>query len=675
MESTQLRWWIEYRISNLYIGSARSQKRRRKPDDGYDRYGREAPRDCRAPRFIDLWFRVGMTKKRLSKTYFARLALVLFSLAPALLFVYIGQFMRMMRDTYGVIERSRSVSPFFLVMEFRSSWRGSFGDVFLFGVLGPFDSEIVRIMPAVIIALWMLGFVWLLLLLNAAAPRESARFTTAIALASLIVAATVNGFYSLEALYWYEAAVRYALPLALAVLSIALLLALTQRFRTWRHKRATAVIAGLVAFAVASFSEMHLVFQLTALPFLGLVALLLVDVSHRRQALFLITVGWLATIANGLAQVTAPGIGDRVEWYVGGGVTTPVRSLSELIPLTIELTFQYVTDQRVFAGFGLLFAAGLLASLTVSRTESRSSLKRTISLPALPVWVGLIVQILFVPVLWTHSSDSPSILGRFSYAFFVVICLNAAAILAFLLLLLRRSWISAELRPNSGFARALMIACWIAALAFFALTQIRSVHFKAAGHLVLSAISVLGLLSFILAAHCSCRDARRGGALIAICFAAAVVSAIVLLALANYSIGYVRDRVMAPISFLLVVSGLVWGSCMGSWLRQFLDANGLASAWLVRYKLASALVVVALGLGIFLGRAQWLPDLEVYAREWDARHQYLLAKRDEGASYVEVAPLAYDMSQYFWEADISMKPENAAAERYYGIETIVQTGS
>lgn len=114
---------------------------------------------------------------------------------------------------------------------------------------------------------------------------------------------------------------------------------------------------------------------------------------------------------------------------------------------------------------------------------------------------------------------------------------------------------------------------------------------------------------------------------------------------------------------------------MGSWLRHFLDANGLAASHVGGYKLASALVVVTLGLGIFLGRAQWLPDLELYAREWDARHQYLLAKRDDGANYVEVAPLAYDMSQYFWEADISMKPENAAAERYYGIESIVQTES
>ena len=614
-----------------------------------------------------------MVKRRLSKVSFASLAIVLFALAPVLLFAYLGQFMRMMRDDFSRIAHAIESTPVSLVIDHRNSWGGSFGNLFIQGLLGPLNGSIAQLMPALVIAIWLLGLIWLLAIAIKQLKLAARPLTVSTVVALLVVAATINGFYSLETLYWYTASTAYALPLALAVLGIALTLALAQRCRSWWHKVGTAVIAGLAAFAVASFSEMHLVFQLTALPFLGAVAALLVDRSHRRLALFLISLGWLATIVNALVQVTAPGIGDRVEWYVGGGVTTPIRSLSELIPLTIDLTFQYVTDQRAFAGFGMLFAAGLFVSLMISSADSRSSAKRTISMPALPVWAGLIVQILFVPLLWTHISDSPSILGRFSYAFFVVVCLNAAAIFAFLLLLLRRSRISTELRRNGGFATALTVVCWIAALAFFALTQIRSIHFKAAGHLVLSAISVLGLLSFMFASQSSHRGARRCGALIIICFAVTAVSAFVLLALANYSIGYVRDRVMAPVCFLLVVTGLVWGACVGGWLRQFLDANGLASACLARYKLASALVVVTLGLGIFLGRAQWLPDLEVYAREWDARHQYLLAKRDEGASYVEVAPLVYDMSQYFWEADISMKPENAAAERYYAIESIVQT--
>lgn len=614
-----------------------------------------------------------MSQSRLSKLFLTRLMIGCVTLAPTLLFAHIGFYMRMMRDDYSRIANALELDPLSLVMNHRNAWGGSFGNLFIQGLLSPLDGSIAQIMPAVIVAIWLLGLIWLLAIALRWLKLDSSRLALSIALASLLLTATINGFYSLEALYWYTASTAYALPLALAVLGIALTLALTRRAHSRLHWVLLAALVALISFAAASFSEMHLVFQLTALPFLGLAAIVAADRPQRRQLLLLIAIGWLATVLNGLVQVTAPGIGNRVDWYVGGGVTTPIRSLSELIPLTIDLTFQYVTDQFVFAGFALLFAAGLVASLTVSGTESRSPAQRPISLPALPLWLGLMLQVCFVPILWAHSSDSPSVLGRFSYAYVVVVCLNSAAILAFLLLLLLRSKMSAELRRNSGFAAAITVVCWVAVLALFAFTQIRSIHYKAAGHLFISAISVLGLLSCMIAPARSQGVGWRGGALIALGFAAAIVSAIVLLALANFSIGYVRDRVMAPVSLLLVITGLVWGACMGSWLRHFLEANRLATLWLARYKLAGALVVVAIGLGIFLGRLQWLPDLDLYAREWDARHEYLLEMSEKGAAQVEVAPLAYDMSQYFWQADISMKPENAAAERYYGIESIVQT--
>lgn len=613
-----------------------------------------------------------MAKSRYSRLFWARLALVCLSLAPVLLFAYIGQFMRLMRDDYSRIADARELDLLSFVMNYRNSWSGSFGNVFFQGVLRPLDGTIAQYMPAVIIAVWLLGLIWLLAIALRWLELDSSRLALATALASLLLAATINGFYSLESLYWYTASTAYALPIALAVLGIALTLSLIHRSRTRLQRVMTAALVALISFAVASFAEMILVFQLTALPFLGLVAALLADRRQRRQILLLIAIGWLATIVNGLVQVTAPGIGDRVDWYVGGGVTTPIRSLSELIPVTIALTFQYVTDQFAFAGFALVFAAGLVASLTLDDSARPSSAPRPLLLPASPLWLGLLVQVCFVPILWAHASDNPSVLGRYSFAYFVVVCLNAAAILAFLLLLMLRAKISAEGRRNKGFAATIMVVCWIAALAFFALTQIRSIHYRAAGHLFMSAISVLALLSCMLASARSAGDARRG-ALIALGFAAAIASAFVLLGLANFSIGYVRDRVMAPVTFLLVSTGLVWGGCLGSWLRQFLEANRLAARSLVRCKLAGALVVVTIGLGIFLGRLQWLPDLALYAREWDARHAYLLEMSEKGAADVEVAPLAYDMSQFFWQADISMKPENAAAERYYGIGSIVQT--
>ncbi len=602
----------------------------------------------------------------------ASLLVLLVSGAPVLLFATFGLFMRMMRDDYGLIARAREYDIFSLVMTYRTGWRGSFGDVFFIGLLGRFDGEIVKVMPAVIIALWLIGAFWLVLLCLKLLKVESNRIAIAGVVAPLLLTATINGFYSLESLYWYDAALRYTLPLAFAVLGIALSLELLLRSRTRKEKAFAALIVAGVSFAAASFSEMHLAFQLSALPFLGAVALVDCKHSHRRVALCLILIALLATAFNGLIQLSAPGIRARAEWYVAGGVTVPIRELHQLLPVTANLTFQYVTHQSTFAGFALMFAAGLALSLVFSRREGRASALSSISIPALPLWIGLLVQFCFVPLLWGHTSDNPSILGRFSVAFFAVICLNALAILAFASLLLRRiTSADRPLRPRS--TAVLTVSLWAAVLALFAATQVRSVHYLAAGHLYLSALSVLGLLSCTIASAESERDWRRDAALIAICFAATVFSAVVLLALANYSIGYVRDRVMAPLSLLLAIAGLVWGACMGGWLRHFLAYSGSASGWLAGYKLVSLLVAVVLGFGIFFGRLQWLPDLRLYSRDWDARHQFLLSMSEQGARQVEVAPLSYDMSQFFWKADISMPPENGAAERYYGIESIVQT--
>ena len=499
----------------------------------------------------------------------AKLVIALLTLAPTILFAYFGHLMRMMRDDFGRVVVAREIGPIGMVTAQRDGWGGSFSDLFVQALLVSLDGAAAQIMPAIIIAIWLLGAIWLAMIGLQVMKQDSHRIIVSVVVASLMLAATINGLYSLESLYWYTASFRYTLPLALIALGGALVLHLARPGRSRRRAALAYGAAGVICFLTAGFAEMYLVFQLIALPFLALAVLVAADRTHRRLLLPAVGIGWLATILNGIVQVSAPGIGSRVEWYVGGGVTIPIRSLAQLIPVTVDLTFQYVTNQLVFAGFALLFAVGFFLSLKHSRSERQSSESQPLSLPANALWLALLAQICFVPILWTHVSDSPDVLNRFSYAFFVVICLNSCAILALLLLLLLRSRISAKMRRWPGFASVLCAAFWIATLAFFALTQFRSVHYKAAGYLFTSAMSVLGLLSCLLASARLRGDTRRDGALIAVCFAATIVAAFVLLALANYSIGYVRDRVMTPVGLLLVITGLVWGTTMGSWLGEF----------------------------------------------------------------------------------------------------------
>ncbi|MCY3978602.1 MAG: hypothetical protein OXG23_10930, partial [Chloroflexi bacterium] len=95
--------------------------------------------------------------RRLSKASFARLAVVLFALAPALLFAYLGQFMRMMRDDYSRIAHALESGPISHIIHHRNSWGGSFGNIFVQGVLGRADGLTAQLILALIIALWPVG--------------------------------------------------------------------------------------------------------------------------------------------------------------------------------------------------------------------------------------------------------------------------------------------------------------------------------------------------------------------------------------------------------------------------------------------------------------------------------------------------------------------------------------
>ena len=598
--------------------------------------------------------------------------LVLVALVPAGLFAYLGHFSRMMRDDYYNFALAREYGPLAFMLRQRNSWSGSYSDSFFYGLVGPVGPKIVQIMPVAIIVLWYFGLIWLLVSVLKLMKLERHRVAIATSLASLMLTATINAFYSMEALFWYTASVRYALPLALLTIGIAAATELIRRCRSLRGATMLAVPLGLFFFINAGFSEMYLIFQFCTLSLILVGVLVFVCRSRRRLILIPIVAGWLATLLSALVQITAPGVGLRADWYVGGGVTIPIRSISQLLPVTMNLTLQYVADQYAFAGFALLFAAGFLLLLIFGKPVRGSIVLKAFSIPAVPLWLGLMVQLCFLPILWSHSSDFPQILGRFSYSFMVVICLNTFAISAYLLMLQQRDKVSVLLQRSPNHVELFSVILWGGILALFGLTQIRSIHYWAAGHLYLSAISLLGLLSCIYASAILNKDVRRGGASVVICLAATVLTAFVLLGIANYSIGYVRDRAMVPVSWLQAITGLVWGAQMGYWLKRKLRMIGGSSALLNAYKLASLLVVVTIGTGIFLGRLHWLPDLRAYAREWDARHQSILDMRASGLTRIEVAPLTYDLSRIFWEADMSTNPENRSAKDYYDLESIEQ---
>ncbi len=140
--------------------------------------------------------------------------LALLALAPLLLWAYLGQFSRVIGDDFNILDIGRQLGPWDTMIFFRHVFNGSYSNYFLQGLVAPLDTLGPQIMPAIILALWTAGLVWLALNLLGALGIQRNRLSIAITLAALTATAATNAFPTTESLLWYAASTRYALPLA-----------------------------------------------------------------------------------------------------------------------------------------------------------------------------------------------------------------------------------------------------------------------------------------------------------------------------------------------------------------------------------------------------------------------------------------------------------------------------
>ena len=580
---------------------------------------------------------------------------VLLAFVPLILFVYLGQFSRMMSDDYCTIAVGQELGAWEGMRYWFDNWAGSYANFFLKSAVAPLDVILPRVMPAVIVVLWLAGLYWLLAQVLAWLPVDSPRRWAA-AISALTIAAAINAFHSPQSFYWYAASTHYALPLAVLTLYAALALWTAQRAAL---SSAALLVGGLLCFISAGAAEIFVAFQAVFLSCCLLMALLLVRPAQRLRYVLVFGAGWLATLISLIIQVNSPGVANRIA-VDAQNIGQPIREMTSLLAETANLTFQHIGHPPVFAAFALLMGIGLLAAPTKSQAQS------TAALP-LPAWLGfgLLVQLLFVPLLWAHTSDSPQLLGRFSLSYSVVICLNAAFILCFAALIWQRRRINAHLQRRAQRRLLFCLALLMMTLPLFALTQLRGIHYRAASYLFLSALTLL----VILGAHLPGGALHKRSGLLAYGIAAICTAAVIGTAL--FGRGFVTPRVLAPGAFLLVISGLVWGGCLGCQLKSgALPPAGIR--WLER---AGCVLILTIGIGIVLGQARLIPDFYAYAVQWDARHQSIIAQRDSGQTPITTAPLQNDLADYVQVTTMADDPTNRCAERYYGVDAIIVTAS
>ena len=252
-------------------------------------------------------------------------------LAPALLFIYIGAFSRLIADDFCIIAMGLELDPWRVMAEVYNSWSGSYFSLFLRGALAPLDTAAPSITTALLILFWLAGLYALMIRLLAGANIKRVRVLS-LTLAAGSGAAAINAFYTPQSLFWFSANLQYTLPLVMLTWYFALSLWAVQRARgegLW-----IPAIAGnaVICFLSAGTAEMTAAFQSLFFTLLMLAVFIFLRGSMRRQAVIVIGAGWLATLLGLLIHFMSPGVAIRSATY--GHRSNPVRDLPTLVSRT-----------------------------------------------------------------------------------------------------------------------------------------------------------------------------------------------------------------------------------------------------------------------------------------------------------------------------------------------------
>lgn len=591
--------------------------------------------------------------------------LLVLSLLPILLFAYMGQHSRLIHDDFGYTATGRELGAWESMVLYYNRWSPAYTTVYIKAALSSLGVLLPPLSTLLIVGLWMLGFYLLSREAIALLGLSGRRRLMALAASALLAAAAINAFYSPQSFYWFSSNMTYTLPLGALAGCLALGIWILKRSDNKTILYAGAAFCALIMFLTAGAAEMYVVFQFVFLSALAALAFAVVD-ARKRRALAIIAAAMLLATALGLIiQVVSPGVANRMaadaERY-----SPPVRSLPLLATLTTQLTFEGIGRPASFAGFVLLLAGGLFTMLATFKPATPSMSEAPGARLAVALFLGLATQLLFLPIMLAHKSVSPLFLGRYSLSYLLVLALHVALLLTFAAAIWRRQWLQLTLARRRQSLPVVSAVILLAFVLLFALTQVRRIDARASTYLYVSALSLLVILSLLWRGGASDRRARSLG-VVALAFP--VIAWLTIAALYCVTFighGFTADRIMSGSAWLQVLSGLVWGITIGYLVKSCpFDYAGrpMWERWLAIGSLTAALV---LGGGICLGQARLVPKLQTYAGEWDARHAYIIEQRESGSSHIKTAPLSFDLADYLGLGTLR------SAERFYGVETIVQ---
>ena len=555
---------------------------------------------------------------------------VMLALVPLMLFTYLGLHNRVMADDYIYLGLARDVGTWKAMAIWREVWNGDYSNFLLYGLLARLGTAAPPVFALFLCASAFVGFGWLTNLILAYLGIRARRRIASVVLAALTTAATINGFYHPQVFYYLTVAVEYTWPAVMLLLGIALAVETARRLHGNVQHVLVAFAAALYALINAGFSEMYLVFQLTTMALIAVFVFVFQRGPKRNSFVILAMAGLLGTVASLPLQLTTHGVAYRTSLSnVLGNLVMPVRELPDLLGRTLNETLYYAGKQDGFTGFMLVAFAALFVMLTVGKRSPVKLKPWNKTTTYGPIAFALGVQLLFVPILLTHSSDSLQVFGRFSFAFALVVCLNLLAITVLLGLLWRRDLLDKAIKRQNG----LMIYCLFVLLLvclFFAMTQARNIHYKAASYLLFAAVTLLIMLAWQLTCMADEPLMKALFRLSAFATAGAFVTLAALLAVKLWSVGYIIDRTLTAAIFALMLGSLFIGVALGALIQRGCPMADADARWLRGIRLLCLLVVLTIVAGIVIGQGQWISHVREDTTILEEGHEEITRLRDAG---------------------------------------------
>ncbi len=563
--------------------------------------------------------------KRVAVAFGVALALV-----PLLLFTFFGLSTRLHADDYVNLALPLRIGAWEAMLYWRGLWNGGYSNFLLYGVLAPLGVAAPPFFSFTLIATGFVAFSWVANTVLAHLSIQEYRRAMVVALASLMMAATINGIYTPHTFHWFTSAVVYMWPAGMFLLGISLAVEAVRRLRGNFQLLMAAIASAVYAFVNAGFSEMYLVFQLSAVALIAIFLMFFPAGPNRRSYLALTLAALLASFASLALQVSAPGFVTRSSASVDTSIfSLPLRDIFILIGRALDETLLYAGQQKSFAGFMLVAFAALFLTLSAGNHFSVESASRRLRATKAPHAFALIMQLLFVPILWSQQSNDPQVFGRFSYAYLTAVSINLFAIMVLLALVWRDRMFTEMQFSGDGLMKYCTVVLLVVCL-FFAMTQYRNIDFRASSYLFFSALTLLIMLGTQLAVIADETHVRRLLLLSAFITASAIVALAVLVSVETFMVRYIVRRSLAPIPYAIMLAGLINGVTLGALIRHGFRLTGARAVWLKWLRLTCLIVALVIAVGMVIGQGKRIPYMNEYVEIWEAQHQEIIRLRDEG---------------------------------------------